>query len=69
MELAQGYYCVGFPKVFFNAWLYFQVYAKALSLGLVASVIQDAGRTQIAPGSKTVIAVGPGPGKLTNNLF
>ena len=34
--------------------------AKAQSLDLVASIIQDAGRTQIEPGSKTVVAVGPG---------
>ncbi|KAJ3206427.1 Peptidyl-tRNA hydrolase protein 2, mitochondrial [Dinochytrium kinnereticum] len=34
---------------------------KAQSLGIVAKVIRDAGRTQIAPGSKTVLAVGPAP--------
>merc|ERR1719249_86337 len=45
-----------------------EVYAKALSLGLVASVIQDAGRTQIAPGSKTVVAVGPGPVELVDKV-
>lgn len=28
--------------------------------GLLTSIIRDAGRTQIAPGSKTVLAVGPG---------
>lgn len=27
--------------------------------GLVTTVIRDAGRTQIAPGSKTVLGVGP----------
>ena len=37
------------------------VYKHAKSLGLIANVIQDAGRTQIARGSKTVCAVGPGP--------
>ena len=30
------------------------------SLGLETCVIRDAGRTQIAPGSKTVLGVGPG---------
>ncbi|KAI8840558.1 peptidyl-tRNA hydrolase, partial [Chytridium lagenaria] len=34
---------------------------KALSMGLVAKVIRDAGRTQIAAGSKTVLAIGPAP--------
>ena len=33
-----------------------EVYATALSLGLVASIIQDAGHTQVAPGSKTVVS-------------
>lgn len=35
--------------------------AKALSLGIVAEVVQDAGRTQIASGSRTVLGVGPAP--------
>jgi peptidyl-tRNA hydrolase len=29
-------------------------------MGLTAEVIHDAGRTQIAAGSKTVLAIGPG---------
>ncbi|KAI9558504.1 hypothetical protein GHT06_015292 [Daphnia sinensis] len=29
------------------------------SKGLLTSVVRDAGRTQIAPGSKTVLAIGP----------
>ncbi|KAH8710048.1 peptidyl-tRNA hydrolase PTH2-domain-containing protein [Phaeosphaeriaceae sp. PMI808] len=35
--------------------------AQAISLGLVAHVIHDAGRTQIASGSATVLGIGPGP--------
>ncbi|KAN0112636.1 PTH2 domain containing protein [Hyaloscypha variabilis] len=35
--------------------------ATAISLGLVAEVIADAGRTQIAPGSHTVLGIGPAP--------
>ena len=35
--------------------------AKARSLGVVAEVIQDAGRTQIAASSRTVLGVGPAP--------
>jgi len=41
---------------------------QARSLGLVSAVIADAGRTQIAPGSKTVLAVGPGPGDLVDQV-
>ena len=34
---------------------------RARAAGLVTAVIQDAGRTQIAPGSVTVLGVGPAP--------
>ena len=42
--------------------------AQAISLGLVAEVIADAGRTQIAPGSHTVLGIGPGPESLINQV-
>ena len=35
--------------------------ARAMSVGLVARIVHDAGRTQIASGSATVLGVGPGP--------
>ncbi len=35
--------------------------AQAISLGVVAEVIADAGRTQIASGSYTVLGIGPAP--------
>ncbi|CCE91060.1 aminoacyl-tRNA hydrolase TDEL_0C01710 [Torulaspora delbrueckii] len=38
-----------------------ELYAKAISLGVNACVIHDAGRTQIAAGSATVLGVGPAP--------
>jgi PTH2 family peptidyl-tRNA hydrolase len=37
------------------------LHATAISLGLVAEVIADAGRTQIASGSHTVLGIGPAP--------
>jgi len=37
-----------------------QLDAEAKKAGLVTCVIQDAGRTQIATGSRTVLAIGPG---------
>ncbi|ORX39412.1 peptidyl-tRNA hydrolase PTH2-domain-containing protein [Kockovaella imperatae] len=42
--------------------------AQARSLNLCARTIQDAGRTQVAPGSKTVLGIGPGPAKLINQV-
>ena len=38
-----------------------EVAAKAASAGLPYYIVADAGRTQIAAGSETVCAVGPGP--------
>lgn len=46
--------------------------AQALSLGVVAQIIYDAGRTQIASGSATVLGLGPAPkgviDQVTGNL-
>ena len=39
----------------------YELQAKAISLGLCARIIQDAGRTQVEPGSVTCLGVGPGP--------
>ena len=41
---------------------------KALELGITAEVIQDAGRTQIDPGSLTVLGVGPAPKSLVDRV-
>jgi len=42
--------------------------AQALSLGLVAHIIHDAGRTQIASGSATVLGIGPGPKSVVDQV-
>ncbi|KZW02149.1 PTH2-domain-containing protein [Exidia glandulosa HHB12029] len=42
--------------------------AVAKSLNLCARSIQDAGRTQIAAGSTTVLGIGPGPVRLINQV-
>ncbi|KJE89010.1 hypothetical protein CAOG_000571 [Capsaspora owczarzaki ATCC 30864] len=39
----------------------FELQRKARQAGLVSYIVRDAGRTQIAAGSRTVLAVGPGP--------
>lgn len=42
--------------------------AEARALGITAQVIQDAGRTQIDPGSLTVLGVGPAPRSLVDRV-
>ncbi|KAF9425034.1 hypothetical protein BGZ94_007894 [Podila epigama] len=42
--------------------------ATARSIGLAAHSIRDAGRTQIAAGSRTVLAIGPGPVSVINSV-
>jgi len=45
-----------------------QLASDAKAAGLVVSVVRDAGRTQVAPGSKTVLGVGPGPKELVDKV-
>ncbi|KKA30818.1 hypothetical protein TD95_005057 [Thielaviopsis punctulata] len=42
--------------------------AEARALGITAQVIQDAGRTQIDPGSLTVLGVGPAPRSMVDRV-
>ena len=44
------------------------LYAKAISVGLCAQVIHDAGRTQVQSGSRTVLGVGPGPRSVVDGV-
>jgi len=48
------------------------IYDKALKKGLPMYLVEDAGRTQIAAGSRTVLGIGPCPTKnfddITSNL-
>lgn len=45
-----------------------ELQARAMSLGLCARVIRDAGRTQIQAGSATVLGVGPGPKSVVDQV-
>nr|AFM90759.1 peptidyl-tRNA hydrolase 2, mitochondrial-like isoform 1 [Callorhinchus milii] len=68
--LKQWEYC-GQPKVVVKApdeESMIDLLAHAKELGLSVSLIQDAGRTQIAPGSRTVLGVGPGPVGLVDKV-
>ena len=42
--------------------------AQAVSLGICAHVVHDAGRTQIASGSATVLGVGPAPKRVVDEI-
>lgn len=63
-------YC-GQPKVVVKAPdedTLIDLLGHAKDVGLPVSLIQDAGRTQIAPGSRTVLGVGPGPADLIDRV-
>lgn len=45
-----------------------ELLTHAKVLGLTVSLIQDAGRTQIEPGSRTVLGIGPGPADLIDKV-
>ncbi|XP_059913288.1 peptidyl-tRNA hydrolase 2, mitochondrial isoform X2 [Gadus macrocephalus] len=68
--LKQWEYC-GQPKVVVKAPdedTLMDLLRHAKEVGLPVSIIQDAGRTQIAPGSRTVLGVGPGPADLVDKV-
>ncbi len=44
------------------------VYQHALALNLPASLVADAGRTQIKPGTKTAVAIGPAPENIIDKI-
>ncbi|XP_053702846.1 peptidyl-tRNA hydrolase 2, mitochondrial isoform X1 [Synchiropus splendidus] len=68
--LKQWEYC-GQPKVVVKAPdedTLIELLSHAKQVGLPVSLIQDAGRTQIAPGSRTVLGIGPGPADLIDSV-
>ncbi|XP_019941216.1 peptidyl-tRNA hydrolase 2, mitochondrial isoform X2 [Paralichthys olivaceus] len=68
--LKQWEYC-GQPKVVVKAPdenTLIDLLGHAKEVGLPVSLIQDAGRTQIAPGSRTVLGIGPGPADLIDSV-
>ncbi|KAM6911462.1 peptidyl-tRNA hydrolase 2, mitochondrial isoform 2-T2 [Lycodopsis pacificus] len=68
--LKQWEYC-GQPKVVVKAPdedTLIDLLGHAKEVGLPVSLIQDAGRTQIAPGSRTVLGIGPGPADLIDKV-
>ncbi|KAK5859131.1 hypothetical protein PBY51_003221 [Eleginops maclovinus] len=70
-ELLQQWEYCGQPKVVVKAPdedTLIDLLGHAKEMGLCVSLIQDAGRTQIAPGSRTVLGVGPGPADLVDKV-
>lgn len=45
-----------------------QLHERAMHEGLISYYVEDEGRTQIAAGSKTVLAIGPGPQKTIDGI-
>lgn len=70
-KLLQAWKYCGQPKVVVKTESedsILQLSREASKVGLNACLISDAGRTQIAPGSKTVLGVGPGPANLVDQV-
>ncbi|KAL3222072.1 hypothetical protein MRX96_028987 [Rhipicephalus microplus] len=42
--------------------------SQARAKGLITSLVRDAGRTQLAPGTRTVLGVGPAPEQLVDSV-
>jgi len=47
---------------------FYRLKKKADELGVVAEIITDAGLTEVAPGTKTVLGIGPAPSNLIDQL-
>lgn len=46
----------------------YEILQQAKSIGLVCFIVEDAGRTQIAAGSRTVLALGPAPVSIIDQI-
>ena len=45
-----------------------ELQSKAKSMGIVAAIVRDAGRTQVESGSATVLGIGPAPSSAINEI-
>ena len=45
-----------------------EIHRRAVSMKLPSSIIHDAGRTQLEPGTATCVAVGPAPEELVDQI-
>uniref|UniRef100_A0A8C5KU37 Peptidyl-tRNA hydrolase 2, mitochondrial n=1 Tax=Jaculus jaculus TaxID=51337 RepID=A0A8C5KU37_JACJA len=70
-HMLQEWECCGQPKVVVKApdeETLLELLTHAKMLGLTVNLIQDAGRTQIEAGSRTVLGIGPGPADLIDKV-
>ncbi|CAH1233646.1 PTRH2 [Branchiostoma lanceolatum] len=70
-DLLQLWEYYGQPKVVVKAPdepTLIELARQTRGIGLQTTLIQDAGRTQIAAGSKTVLGIGPGPVELIDQV-
>ncbi|XP_001603531.2 peptidyl-tRNA hydrolase 2, mitochondrial [Nasonia vitripennis] len=45
-----------------------ELHQTAKKIGLLSNIVRDAGQTQVAPGSRTVCGIGPGPCKFIDQI-
>ncbi|RIA81203.1 PTH2-domain-containing protein [Glomus cerebriforme] len=70
-QLLRAWEISGQPKITLKVKDYDELLSlkeKARESGLCARIIQDAGHTQVVPGSATVLGIGPGPVAIIDNV-
>mmetsp|Transcript_82553 Transcript_82553/g.221378 ORF Transcript_82553/g.221378 Transcript_82553/m.221378 type:complete len:114 (+) Transcript_82553:311-652(+) len=68
LELWESHGCAKICLKVDNEAEMLDIASRARSAGLISTVIEDAGRTQVDEGTLTVCAVGPGPAGYINNF-
>lgn len=70
-QMFQSWLRVGQPKIVLriqNEEDLLTLADKAQHAGLITAIIKDAGRTQLTPGTVTVVGIGPGSNEIIDSL-
>lgn len=70
-QMFQSWLRIGQPKIVVkipNEEELLSLADKAQRIGLITAIIKDAGRTQLKPGTVTVVGIGPGSNELIDSL-